>query len=79
MVTAGRIRRSPIRDPDWALFEEFQEAAGGRIVLVTLAPERSGAIDFIRRATGVRGCRSAGSYGRVRNRDSRGRRWPVRG
>ena len=40
-----------IRDPDWALFEEFQRAAGGRIVLITLAPERTGAIEFIRRAT----------------------------
>jgi N-acetylglucosamine-6-phosphate deacetylase len=40
-----------IRDPDWNLFERLQEAAGGRIVLMTLAPERTGAIEFIRRAT----------------------------
>ena len=40
-----------IRDPDWSLFERLQEAAGGRIVLMTLAPERNGAIEFIRRAT----------------------------
>jgi N-acetylglucosamine-6-phosphate deacetylase len=40
-----------IRDPSWPLFEELQQAAGGRIVLITLAPEREGAIDFIRRAT----------------------------
>ena len=40
-----------IRDPSWPLLEEFQRAAGGRIVLVTLAPERNGAIEFIRRAT----------------------------
>ena len=40
-----------VRDPDWRLFEELQEASGGRIVLVTLAPERTGAIEFIRRAT----------------------------
>ncbi len=39
-----------IRDPSWALFEEFQRAAGGRIAIVTLAPERNGAIEFIRRA-----------------------------
>jgi N-acetylglucosamine-6-phosphate deacetylase len=37
-----------IRDPDWGLFEELQRTSGNRIVLVTLAPERPGAIDFIR-------------------------------
>ena len=40
-----------IRDPDWPLFQEFQNAAGGRIRLITLAPERSGSLEFIRRAT----------------------------
>ena len=40
-----------IRDPDWSLLQELQEASGGRIVLMTLAPERIGAIDFIRHAT----------------------------
>lgn len=40
-----------VRDPDWGEFQELQDASGGRIVLVTLAPERSGAIDFIRKAT----------------------------
>lgn len=40
-----------MRDPDWDLFQEFQAAAGGRIVLVTLAPERDGSIEFIARAT----------------------------
>ncbi|MGP0069183.1 MAG: N-acetylglucosamine-6-phosphate deacetylase [Isosphaeraceae bacterium] len=39
-----------IRDPDWELFQELQEASGRRIVLMTLAPERSGAIAFIRQA-----------------------------
>jgi N-acetylglucosamine-6-phosphate deacetylase len=34
--------------PDPTLFERFQAAAGGRICLVTLAPELPGAIDFIR-------------------------------
>lgn len=45
-----------IRDPDWPLFEEFQRASGNRIVLMTLAPERPGSVEFIRRATasGVR-------------------------
>ena len=39
-----------MRDPDWALFERFQEASGGRIVLMTLAPERPGSPEFIREA-----------------------------
>jgi N-acetylglucosamine-6-phosphate deacetylase len=38
-----------IVDPDWGLFEALEDASGGRIVLVTLAPERTGAIEFIRR------------------------------
>ena len=36
--------------PGLGLFQELQEASGGRIVLITLAPERSGAIAFIRKA-----------------------------
>jgi N-acetylglucosamine-6-phosphate deacetylase len=39
-----------MRVPDWEEFAAFQAAAGGRIGLVTLAPELPGAIDFIRRA-----------------------------
>ena len=36
-----------IKSPDWELFVKFQEAAGGKIKLITLAPEREGAIFFI--------------------------------
>jgi len=45
-----------VRPPDWDEFARFQAAAGGRICLVTMAPEIPGALDFIRRATaaGVR-------------------------
>ena len=39
-----------VRDPDWEEFTRFQEAAGGRIRLVTVAPELPGALDFISRA-----------------------------
>jgi N-acetylglucosamine-6-phosphate deacetylase len=39
-----------IRNPDWNEFEELQSAAGGRIAIITLAPELPGAMDFIRRA-----------------------------
>lgn len=40
-----------VRDPDWDEFQAFQEAAGGRIRIVTLAPERAGALRFIERLT----------------------------
>lgn len=44
------------RPPDWDEFLRLQEASGGRVKIVTLAPELPGAIDFIRLATasGVR-------------------------
>jgi N-acetylglucosamine-6-phosphate deacetylase len=44
-----------VSNPDWGLFESFNEAAGGLIRLVTLAPERPGALPFIERlvAAGV--------------------------
>ncbi|HWG44269.1 MAG TPA: amidohydrolase family protein, partial [Gemmataceae bacterium] len=44
-----------VRPPDWDEFRHFQDAAGGRIRLVTLAPEREGAVPFIEKlvASGV--------------------------
>jgi len=39
-----------IRDPDWSIVERLQVDSGGRIVLITLAPERPGALDLIARA-----------------------------
>lgn len=39
-----------VRAPNWEEFTRFQEAAGGRIKLVTLAPELPGAPAFISRA-----------------------------
>ncbi|HTE16934.1 MAG TPA: amidohydrolase family protein, partial [Armatimonadota bacterium] len=38
-----------VRAPDWDEFERFQEAAGGRIRLFSLAPETPGALPFIER------------------------------
>jgi len=43
-----------IKAPDWELFQKFQEAAGGRIKLITLAPEWEGSSEFIKK------CREAG-------------------
>jgi len=39
------------RDPDYEEFMSWQEAAGGRVRIVTLAPERKGALEFIARVT----------------------------
>ncbi len=39
-----------IRDPDWGEFARLQDASGGRVAIVTLAPERPGSIAFIRKA-----------------------------
>ena len=47
----GAHPRSQVRPPNWDEFQRFQEAAGGRIRLVTLAPETDGAIPFIERLT----------------------------
>src|SRR5262249_8138444 len=38
-----------IRPPDWDEFQRFLEAAGGRIRLLTLAPEAEAALPFIER------------------------------
>lgn len=38
-----------VRPPDWEEFLRWQDAAGGRIRKVTIAPEWPGAIDFIRK------------------------------
>jgi N-acetylglucosamine-6-phosphate deacetylase len=45
----GAHPRAHIRDPDWDTFQRLQEAAGGLIRLVTVAPERFGALDLIAR------------------------------
>jgi N-acetylglucosamine-6-phosphate deacetylase len=44
----GAHRRQYVRDPSIADYDRLQAAARGRIVLLTLAPERPGALDLIR-------------------------------
>ncbi len=48
----GVHRREYARDPDWREFRLFQEASGGRVRIVTVAPERPGSEEFIRQAAG---------------------------
>ncbi|HKK42792.1 MAG TPA: N-acetylglucosamine-6-phosphate deacetylase [Bacteroidales bacterium] len=40
-----------IHDPSWDEFMRFREAADGRIIQVTIAPERKGAMEFITKCT----------------------------
>ncbi|MSR31472.1 MAG: N-acetylglucosamine-6-phosphate deacetylase [Gemmataceae bacterium] len=47
----GAHAKKHVRLPDWKEFQELQEASGGNIRLVTLAPELPGAMDFIRELT----------------------------
>ena len=42
-----------VRPPSWDEFCKLQEAAGGRIGILTLAPEHPGALEFIRRVSGT--------------------------
>jgi len=43
------------RSPDWDEFQSLQDAADGRVVILTMSPEYDGAIEFIKRVveTGV--------------------------
>jgi len=47
----GAHPRQHVRNPDWDEFRRLQEAAEGRIRLVTLAPELDGAVAFIEKLT----------------------------
>jgi N-acetylglucosamine-6-phosphate deacetylase len=47
----GAHPKEHARDPDWDEFRRWQDAAGGRIRMVTLAPERKGALPFIEKLT----------------------------
>jgi len=48
----GAHSREHVRKPDWDEFRRLNDAAGGRIVQVTLAPEVEGAEDFIKKCAG---------------------------
>jgi N-acetylglucosamine-6-phosphate deacetylase len=45
----GAHPRAHVRRPDWDEFQRLQEAAGGNIRILTLAPEHEGSLHFIER------------------------------
>jgi len=47
----GAHPREHARDPNWNEFLRWQDAAGGRILMVTVAPERPGMVGFIEKLT----------------------------
>src|SRR5207248_2337185 len=47
----GAHARRHVRPPDWDEFRRLQDASGGRVRLLTLAPEHDGAVHFIERLT----------------------------
>jgi N-acetylglucosamine-6-phosphate deacetylase len=49
----GAHPRAHVRPPSWDEFQRFQDAAGGRIRLLTLAPEVAGALPFIEKVAGT--------------------------
>lgn len=52
----GAHPREHVRPPDWDEFQKYQDAAGGRIRILTMSPEYDGSAEFISRvaAMGVR-------------------------
>jgi N-acetylglucosamine-6-phosphate deacetylase len=49
-TVAGRSHEF-IHDPDWDEFMELYQASGNGIITVTVAPETTGALEFIRKCT----------------------------
>lgn len=47
----GAHPKQHVRPPDWDEFRRLQDAAGGRVRLLTLAPEHDGALRFIEQLT----------------------------
>jgi N-acetylglucosamine-6-phosphate deacetylase len=45
----GAHPKEHVRKPDWNEFMQLYDSSGGKILIVTMAPETEGAIDFIKR------------------------------
>jgi N-acetylglucosamine-6-phosphate deacetylase len=43
----GAHGKAYVKAPDWALFQRWQEAAKGRIKIITISPEWPGSVEFI--------------------------------
>ena len=61
-----------VRDPDWDEFQRWQDIAEGKIAIVTLAPEKKGAIPFIEKLV------ADGGRGRFRTHECFGGGYPSR-
>jgi len=59
----GAHKSALMRDPDWDEFRRLQTAAGENIGILTLAPERPGALDLIRQ------CRQSGVIAAISHTD----------
>jgi N-acetylglucosamine-6-phosphate deacetylase len=74
----GAHARQHVRPPDWDELQKLQDASGGRVRLVTLAPEHEGALRFIERLTAagvvVALGHTAASGGRLRDAVTAGAR-----
>jgi N-acetylglucosamine-6-phosphate deacetylase len=46
----GAHNKEWVKSPDWGEFEEIDKIAGGKILLISLAPELKGALNFIQKA-----------------------------
>ena len=61
-----------VREPDWDEFQRWQDIAEGQITIVTLAPEKKGAIPFIEKLIANGDCRGIGTHGCCSGRYSSG-------
>lgn len=48
----GAHAKAFVRAPDWDLFRRWQDAAGGRVRLITMSPEWAGSTSFIEKVAG---------------------------
>ncbi len=49
----GAHPKEYVRSPDWKEFMEYYEASGGKILTVTVAPDVTGAMEFINKCTAL--------------------------
>jgi N-acetylglucosamine-6-phosphate deacetylase len=47
----GAHGKQYVQAPDWEMFQRWQEAADGKVKIITLSPEWEGSVDFIEKCT----------------------------